>query len=827
MSDLLIADNAHFEMENVALVTYNLCSFGRQSGFPDNVFAKLCIIMKLEGPRSNFGRIQMNLHSRRKLSKQFPIGLLTVAMIVTSCMFGWLAWNVYEAYRGFSWTTRRDLAQVEDLRGRILKLDEELTRITRSIVTNGDLTEEPQHRVVAGRLIDAVSRVEDIAGRASLSEIAWRVIIVNTQAGDMEAKMFNYVRGGRLAEARSMQAGEEYAKLHQRYSDAMSLLTRELRFKLGAAVSAEREKAILPITIGTLFLCSSLLAWLAVLKNIQSDRRVTESALTERAQLAALGADVGVSLAQGATLRDVLQGCAVALVRHLDVTFVRIWVLNPDSQVLDLQASAGICTELDGPQSRVPVGSLKIGLIALRRKPYSTNNVSKDLGMGDLEESLREGMVAFAGHPLSVDGRVVGVMTVFSKKPLAEFALHALPPIAHTIAVGIERKETERALTESEGRYRSLFEGNPLPMWVCEPATQAFLAVNDAAVKQYGYSRAEFRSMTLKDICPMPRLESPTSGSSEKRLVAGAGEYCRHRKKDGSILDVRTSSHEITIGQQTARLLIAEDVTERRRAEELRLAKEVAEIANRAKSRYLAHMSHELRIPLNTIIGYSELLVEQAADLDQKSLMPDLEKVRAAGSHLHDLINGILDFPRIEAGRMEISTEEFNIGQMLEEVVGTARTAVEKNANSLRICWPEDLGTMRSDLAKTRRVLLSLLNNAGKFTKEGVISFEASRRREDGEDWVYFHIRDTGIGMSAEKVTKLFDVFSPPDISTARSYGGAGLGLIISQRFCEMMGGAITVESCLGKGSTFTVRLPADVAVRLEQIRNTSGWGLY
>jgi PAS domain S-box-containing protein len=355
---------------------------------------------------------------------------------------------------------------------------------------------------------------------------------------------------------------------------------------------------------------------------------------------------------------------------------------------------------------------------------------------------------------------------------------------------------------------------------------QAFLAVNEAAVKQYGYSREEFRRLTLRDISLAPESQSPADCPSGDAQGIDADKCSRHRKKDGTIIDVRTTSHDITYGQQTARLLIVEDVTERRRAEELRLAKEAAEIANRAKNRYLAHMSRELRIPLTTVIGYSELLAEQAADSDTKSMLSDLEKIRAAGGHLHDLVDGILDFPRIEAGRMEVSTEEFAIAQMLLEVVAVARPAIEKNANSLHTSVPEDLGTMRSDRAKTRHALLNILDNAGKFTKQGAISVEASRCRESGEDWIYIRIKDTGIGMSEEKAAKLFDVFAAPDVPATRSPGGPGLGLIISQRFCEMMGGAISVESRPGEGSTFTVRLPADVAARIEQIRNTSGWGL-
>jgi signal transduction histidine kinase len=333
-------------------------------------------------------------------------------------------------------------------------------------------------------------------------------------------------------------------------------------------------------------------------------------------------------------------------------------------------------------------------------------------------------------------------------------------------------------------------------------------------------------AMTMNDIHHVPGPGVPPGSVFDGRRRSPSSGICKHRRKDDAIIDVRVSVREFEIGPVTALLVAAEDVTERRRIEDLRVAKEAAESANRAKSQFLASMSHELRTPLNAIIGYSELLREEAVELGQKSLLPDLDKIKTAGNHLLELISEILDFSKIEAGKTELVMEEFPLAQMLQEVVATARPVVEKNANHLRTRWAEDLGMMRSDPVKTRQVLLNLLNNAGKFTKEGSVSLEAWRSREDGEDWIHFRVVDNGIGISGEQLSRLFNPFSQADVKTARNYGGAGLGLAISQRFCEMMGGRITVESRPGKGSAFTARIPSDVAAQLERSRNLSAWNL-
>jgi signal transduction histidine kinase len=228
--------------------------------------------------------------------------------------------------------------------------------------------------------------------------------------------------------------------------------------------------------------------------------------------------------------------------------------------------------------------------------------------------------------------------------------------------------------------------------------------------------------------------------------------------------------------------------------------------ASQHKSQFLANMSHELRTPLNAIIGVSEMLREDAEALKQDT--EPLDRVLGAGRHLLALINDILDLSKIEAGRMELHLETFRPVPLIEDVAKTIEPMATKNGNRLVIDCPANLGTIHADQTRFRQSLLNLASNANKFTEKGTITIAAHQAQENGRDWVTFAVADTGIGMTPEQMGKLFQEFSQASSATASKYGGTGLGLAISRRFCQMMGGDITVESEPGRGSTFTIRLP-------------------
>jgi signal transduction histidine kinase/CheY-like chemotaxis protein len=290
----------------------------------------------------------------------------------------------------------------------------------------------------------------------------------------------------------------------------------------------------------------------------------------------------------------------------------------------------------------------------------------------------------------------------------------------------------------------------------------------------------------------------------------GARREFHFHRSDGVETCVTVSQADFEFRNERAKIASFVDITDRVRAEaELKEAKEAAESASRVKSSFLANMSHELRTPLNAIIGYSEILAEDAADRSDEATVADLNKIQSAGKHLLGLINDILDLSKIEAGRMDVYLEQVLIGRLLDEVRTIVEPMVSKNGNRLVIECPDQIGSMRTDLTKLKQSLINLIGNAAKFTTDGEIKLSVKQMHgQDGSRSVQFAISDTGIGMSEEQVSRLFQAFAQADASTTRNFGGTGLGLTITRRFCAMLGGDVSVTSKSGSGSTFTIVLP-------------------
>ncbi|MDQ2899353.1 MAG: response regulator [Acidobacteriota bacterium] len=293
----------------------------------------------------------------------------------------------------------------------------------------------------------------------------------------------------------------------------------------------------------------------------------------------------------------------------------------------------------------------------------------------------------------------------------------------------------------------------------------------------------------------------------------------RSRYQDGSWRNLEVTMHNLLDNPAVAGVVVnLRDATERKKAEALSKEKEAAEAASYAKSTFLANMSHELRTPLNAILGYSEMLTEEAQDRDLDGFIPDLAKIHAAGKHLLELINAVLDISKIEAGKMELYLEAFSAQKMLEDVTGMIEPLAAKNGNKLVLRCEGDLGVLHADVTKVRQALFNLLSNASKFTKDGQITLAVER----SEDWFEFRVIDTGIGMTTEQAGKLFQAFTQADASISQKFGGTGLGLAISRHFCQMMGGDLRVESEHGVGTTFIMRLPARVSDKKAERKVTA-----
>ncbi|TNC14431.1 response regulator [Methylobacterium terricola] len=377
-------------------------------------------------------------------------------------------------------------------------------------------------------------------------------------------------------------------------------------------------------------------------------------------------------------------------------------------------------------------------------------------------------------------------------------------------------KIAERRRADSEERFRSLTEATSAIVWTTTP-DGAFREVASEWTRFTGQSPAEAAGAGfLAAIHPDDREATRVAW---EHAVAGRTLYTiehRLRRHDGVWRHMEGRSVPILEEDGRVREWVGAhaDVTARKEAElELAAAKEAAEEANRAKSQFLANMSHELRTPLSAVIGYSEMLQEELEDLGEESLLGDMRKIEANARHLLGLINDVLDLSKIEAERMEVYAEDLDVAETVREVATTVDALVVKKGNHLDLHLGEgdgkDLGRAHTDATKLRQCLINLLSNAAKFTEGGTITLSAAREHREGGDRLRFTVTDTGIGMSEEQLSRLFQRFTQADASTTRRFGGTGLGLAITRAFARMLGGEITVTSRVGEGTTFTLELPA------------------
>ena len=383
-----------------------------------------------------------------------------------------------------------------------------------------------------------------------------------------------------------------------------------------------------------------------------------------------------------------------------------------------------------------------------------------------------------------------------------------------------ETREAQDALRMSEERFRALVDASAAVIWNTnaegeltppQPRWGAYTGQSEEAYQGWGWVDA---------VHPDDRARAAEVWAE---CVEGVRPYeveYRLRRHDGEWRDTEVRGVPVLAEDGTIREWVGLniDITVRKEAEaEAERARAAAEAANLAKSQFLANMSHELRTPLSAVIGYSEMLGEELEDLGQAELLPDLRKIEASARHLLGLINDVLDISKIEAGRMTLAAETFDVATLVDDVSAATQSLIAKKRNRFRLDLGPDLGAMHQDQLKLRQSLINLIGNAAKFSEDGDIALTVRRSTEEGADWLTFAVSDTGIGLTDEQMGRLFQRFSQADESTTRQFGGTGLGLAITRAFCERMGGEIGVESTYGAGATFTIRLPAELAVHEEE----------
>ncbi len=539
---------------------------------------------------------------------------------------------------------------------------------------------------------------------------------------------------------------------------------------------------------------------------IENARLFTEAQQTAGEQRAVL--DTLTDLSSELELSRLLQTVLERAVTLLGVTGGELATFSDERGELEIVASHHIGSDSIGTRMRPGEGAM--GLVAETRQPLIIPDYRAWSGRSDkYDDTTARGVMVV---PLLIGNRLVGTLASVHLEPGREFGpedLRLLNLFGPQAAIAIENARLFTEARRQHQYFQTVVQNSPVAIVTLDLEGQ-ITSLNPAFELLFGYPPEEALGHDLDALITTSetRLEAKrrTLQVVEGDVARGTG---RRRRRDGSFIDVEFAGVLVDVdGESFGVVALYHDITE------LLEARRDAEAASGAKSQFLASMSHELRTPLNAIIGYSEMLQEDAEDAGQDVFVPDLQKIHSAGRHLLALINDILDLSKIEAGKMELHVESFDAQDVIDQVTMTIQPLIAKNGNELVVRGADRVGLMRSDATRLRQVVLNLLSNASKFTENGVISLEAERRTPPGGDaeWIEISVRDSGIGMTDDQLGRLFEAFSQAESSIAKRYGGTGLGLAISRQFCRMMGGDIYVDSEPGVGSTFTIRLPAEIS---------------
>ncbi len=475
-----------------------------------------------------------------------------------------------------------------------------------------------------------------------------------------------------------------------------------------------------------------------------------------------------------------------------------------DEQTKELVIVASYNIGKDSTGVRLKLGEGAMGTVAETHEPIIIRDYDSWSGKPTVYSDVKIWSVMAA--PLLIGKTLVGAMASVHSDPKRIFGaddLRLLNLFTPQAAVAIQNARLYNDAQRQKQYFEAVVLNSPVAI-VTLRLDGIITSFNPAFEKLFGYSPAEAIGKDLDSLLNTPETLAEATQYTEQATEQTARGIGKRRRRDGTFLDVELAGVPVTVdGERVGIMALYHDVTD------LLRANEEAKAANSAKSQFLANMSHELRTPLNAIIGYSEILQEDAADTGQSGFIPDLAKIQSAGKHLLTLINDVLDLSKIEAGKMDIFAETFDVKSVVDEAVTTIGPAFAKNKNTLEVKCASDIGQMHSDVVKVRQILFNLLSNAGKFTQNGTVTLAVSRENSAAVPTMLFSIADTGIGMTPDQIDKLFEAFTQAEASTTRTYGGTGLGLALTRNFCRLLGGDVNVSSTRGKGSTFTARLPA------------------
>jgi PAS domain S-box-containing protein len=556
------------------------------------------------------------------------------------------------------------------------------------------------------------------------------------------------------------------------------------------------------------------------LRNEIAERKRAEEELLKRSRQAALRADIGVAITQSDNLQQMLQQCAEALVRHFDAALARIWTLDLEEKVFELQASAGIYTHINGNHRRIPVGKCKISLPATERQPHLTNELIGDALVHDQEWVVREKMVAFAGYPLILDERVVAVMAIFTRQPLTDDTIQAMTSVEHGIGVGIQRLQVESALRASEERFRNLVETTS--DWIWEIDRFAIYTYVSPKVKDIlGYNPEEVWGKTIFDL--MPKQETLRVAKILSETADGQERFISIEKtfihKDGHLLIVECSAVPFfdSDNQFQGYRGITRDITERKRAEaEILKALEKEKELSELKSRFVSMASHEFRTPLATILIGSEILKFYGHKLSEEKKVAQLTQIAEQVKRMTQLLEDVLLVGKAQAGAVLFQPTQVNLLEFSREVLSEISLAAGSKHTFNFDCQGEKT-LVEMDTKLMRQIISNLLGNAVKYSPEGS-SVDCEIKCEESQ--AILKIRDRGIGIPASDIPRLFEVFHRA--SNVDTISGTGLGLAIVKQAVELHCGSIAIESEVGVGTTFTVCIPT---IQPKAETNEKGFG--